>query len=135
MLLEPNIGAGLALALIVSVTGTVAPGVSATDVVLKVAEEAAVVQLAAPPAAQVQLCGKWAALRRTVPLKMLLAATFRWYVTEFPGATVWPSSLAVMVKVGFVFGFELGTLGSGQKVTMYPGAAGGWHPKSLEASS
>ncbi len=78
MLLVPKIGAGLALALIVSVTGAVAPGVSATDVVLKVADDAAVVQLAAPPAAQVQLCGMWAAPRFTVPLKVLLAVTLRW---------------------------------------------------------
>jgi hypothetical protein len=83
-----NIGAGLAFALIVRVTGTDVPGVSVTDVVLKVAEEAAAEQLAAPPAAHVQLCGMWAALSFTVPLKVLLAWTFRWYVTEAPGATV-----------------------------------------------
>ncbi len=59
-------------------TGTVVPGVSATDGLSKVALAAAVLQLAFPVASQVQLCGRWAAPRVTVPLKALLAVMFKW---------------------------------------------------------
>jgi hypothetical protein len=64
----------------------------------------------------VQLWGKWETPRATVPLKVLLAATFKWYVTDPPGTTVWLLSIAVIVKVGLVFGSALGTLEVGQKV-------------------
>src|SRR5580692_10103853 len=97
-------------------TGTVAPAVSATESLSKLALAAAALQLTFPVGSHVQLWGKWATPRATIPLKVLLAVTFKWYVTEPPGATVWLSSAAVMVKVGLILGSALGTPGAGQNV-------------------
>ena len=57
-------------------------------------------------------------LRFTVPVNVLLAVTFRSQVTELPGVTVWPSLVAVMVKVGVTVGSALGTVEAGQNVTI-----------------
>ena len=59
-------------------TGTVAPPVSVTEGLSKLALAAAALQLTFPVVSQVQLWGIWAAPKATVPLKVLLAVTFRW---------------------------------------------------------
>ena len=61
----------------VMATGTVEPGVRATEGRSKVAFAAAALQLGFPVPSQVQLWGIWAAPRVTVPLKALFAVTFK----------------------------------------------------------
>src|SRR6266852_4553614 len=97
----------------VSVTGTTAFGVSETDVVLNVAVEATLQldeYLPAEGDNHVQLDGKSFMLRATAPVNVLLAMTFRLYVTELPGVTVWPSLVAVIRKLGETVGSSLGTV-------------------------
>jgi hypothetical protein len=67
----------LLVVLTVSVTGTVAPGLRMTVGVSNEAEEPALVQETLPAEVQVQLPGKCAVNRLTLPEKLLLALMLR----------------------------------------------------------
>jgi hypothetical protein len=112
----PNIGDGVVVVLTVRMTGTVTPGVKLTLDVLKEAEDPLLLQDTLPAVVQVQLPGRCAAESLTVPVNVLLAVTLRLYATEPPAVTVSLGSCEVIVKVGTIAGFELGTVFAGQNV-------------------
>jgi hypothetical protein len=112
----PDIRAGVVVVLTVRLTGTVTPGVKLTLDVLKEAEDPLLLHDTLPAVIQVQLPGRCAVESLTVPVNVLLAVTFKLYVTEPPTVTVWLGSCEVIVKVGTVAGSELGTVLAGQNV-------------------